>query len=103
MTFEEYQKAARATAIYPTEYAIVYPTLGLCGESGEVAERIKKLIRDRVASEEVRTRIVLELGDVLWYIANLASDMDISLETIAASNVEKLHSRKERNTLHGSG
>ena len=105
MNFDEYQEQARATAIYDKKYAILYPTLGIAGESGEVAEKIKKVYRDNdgVVSEEKKKEITKELGDILWYIANLASDLNISLELIAFTNIEKLNSRKERGVLQGSG
>ena len=86
MTFNEYQKLAKSTAIYPDGYRMVYPTLGLTGEAGEVAEKVKK-----------------ELGDVLWYLSAIASDLNISLEDIAQTNVEKLKSRLKRDKIKGSG
>lgn len=100
MNFEEYQKKAISTAIYPEKYRIIYPTLGLCGEAGEVAEKVKKSIRDGI---DIYEDIVKELGDVLWYIANLSYDLGISLDHIAQTNIEKLASRKSRNKLQGSG
>ena len=99
MTFDEYQKFARETAIYPEECKITYPTLGLCGEAGEVAEKVKKNIRDGKALDGVG----LELGDVLWYIAALADDLGVSLEDVVKANVNKLYSRKARNKLQGDG
>lgn len=105
MNFSEYQKAARRTAVYPKSYRVVYPVLGLCGETGEVAEKVKKQIRDGSAATqaEVKGLIALELGDVLWYLANLAEDLGYSLEWIAAKNLEKLSSRMKRGKLHGEG
>ena len=110
MTFEEYQKESRKTAIYPALYPdqrpnIVYPTLGLTGEAGEVAEKVKKILRDEkgAVSEEKRAEIAKELGDVLWYIAQLATELDLSLGEIARLNLEKLASRKDREKLSGSG
>jgi NTP pyrophosphatase (non-canonical NTP hydrolase) len=100
MTFDEYQDAARATAIYPANHAITYPTLGLCGESGEVAEKVKKLIRDDCYD---RDAIQKELGDVLWYLSNLASDLGLKLSDVARTNIAKLKDRKERGKLQGSG
>ena len=101
MTFDEYQKFAKTTAIYPENCKITYPTLGLCGEAGEVAEKVKKKIRD--GKPLIIKDVVKELGDVLWYLSTLASDLNVSLEDIAQTNVEKLTSRKERNKLQGSG
>lgn len=105
MNFNEYQTDAITTAIYSTDYEIIYPTLGLCGETGEVAEKIKKILRDKngVFSDEDKKAIAKELGDILWYIANLANDLELTLEDIAKWNLDKLFSRKERNTLKGSG
>jgi NTP pyrophosphatase (non-canonical NTP hydrolase) len=106
MTFEEYQAEARKTAIYPNkDNNYIYPTLGLVGEAGEIAEKIKKVIRDNegVISEEKRGEITKELGDVLWYIANLSKELGISLEEVASKNIEKLKSRQQRGELHGSG
>jgi len=107
LDFGEYQKLARKTAFYPERYAVVYPALGLCGEAGEVAEKIKKHIRDGIDIDNTLNKLkeVLsrELGDVLWYISNLASDLDISLNYIAKSNIDKLKDRKVRDKLKGSG
>ncbi len=105
MTLDEYQQHALETAIYPAEQRIVYPTLGLTGEAGEVADKVKKVIRDNAQqfTEERRTEIAKELGDVLRYCATLAHDLGYPLESIARMNVEKLRSRKERHLLGGSG
>ena len=105
MTLNEYQEAALRTAIYPRERAIVYPTLGLTGEAGEVADKVKKTIRDNAAnfSSERREDIAKELGDVLWYAAALAQDLGYTLEDVARMNIEKLASRAARNKIHGSG
>lgn len=106
MNFNEYQKESRKTALYPSVGGnYVYPTLGLAGEAGEVAEKIKKVIRDDggEVSGEKKREIKKELGDVLWYVAQIASELGLSLEDIAETNLEKLFSRKERGTLHGSG
>lgn len=106
MEFNEYQKSARQTAIYSgAGKNFAYPALGLCGEAGEVAEKIKRVVRDgrdSVTSEEVK-EISKELGDVLWYVANLAAELGLELDAIAADNIEKLKSRRERGVLHGSG
>jgi len=100
-----YQKVAKTTAIYPREQAIIYPTLGLTGEAGEVANKVKKIIRDGSDSkdEKLVSEIKSEIGDCLWYIAVLASDFDIKLSDIASTNLEKLEKRKEKGTIHGSG
>lgn len=106
MTFAEYQKTSRRTALYPNvDNNYIYPTLGLAGETGEVAEKIKKVIRDKggVVSEVDQEEIKKELGDVLWYVAQIATELKISLEDIAGHNLEKLLSRLERNQIGGSG
>ncbi len=84
---------------------LVYPTLGLAGEAGEVAEKVKKLIRDDagVLGDERRAAIAKELGDVLWYVAQVATEAGLDLDEIAATNLEKLLSRAQRGVLQGSG
>lgn len=105
MKFSEYEEAAIATAIYPSTHKILYPALGMAGEAGEVANKVKKLIRDGVekAPDTWRHDIAAEIGDVLWYCAALANDLNIPLAQIAAQNKEKLEARKERGTLGGAG
>ena len=106
MNLNEYQKAAEVTAIYPSGLwiGLVYTTLGLNGEAGEIAEKVKKLLRDdKTMTEEHRQELILELGDVLWYVANLAKELDVSLEEVATQNIAKLQSRNKRNMLGGSG
>jgi NTP pyrophosphatase (non-canonical NTP hydrolase) len=106
MDLNQYQQGARATARYPHVGANpIYPTLGLCGEAGEVADKVKKVIRDNngVFSDPVRESLKLELGDVLWYVAQLASELGFDLDTIARANLEKLASRAARNVIAGSG
>ncbi|HEU0050487.1 MAG TPA: nucleoside triphosphate pyrophosphohydrolase family protein [Patescibacteria group bacterium] len=106
MTFEEYQLLSRKTAIYPNlGNNFVYPTLGLTGEAGEVADKLKKTIRDDdgLITDQKKTEITKELGDVLWYVAQLATELGLSMDDIAKTNIEKLYSRLERGVLHGSG
>lgn len=106
MTFEEYQKLAQKTAVYPNQGSnFVYTTLGLVGEAGEVAEKIKKVLRDDggVINEAKKQELAKELGDVLWYLAGLAAELGISLEEIAQMNLSKLASRQERGKISGSG
>ncbi|MBI2046076.1 MAG: nucleoside triphosphate pyrophosphohydrolase family protein [Parcubacteria group bacterium] len=106
MTFDDYQKQSRDTAIYPKiGERYVYPALGLVNEAGEVAGKVKKIFRDEegVVTEEKREDIKKELGDVLWYLAQIATEFDLSLKDIAAHNLEKLQSRKARGTIGGSG
>lgn len=106
MDFDEYQRKSRETAIYPNKGKnIFYPTLGLVGEAGEVAEKVKKLIRDKqgIIDEEFKEQLKKELGDVLWYVAQLCTELGISFNDVAETNLKKLFSRKERGVLHGSG
>ena len=99
MYLSQYQKQAAETAIYPKDKALEYLALGLTGEAGEVANKIKKVIRDGTSPNNVRD----ELGDVLWYLAMLSTEIGYSLDTIADKNLWKLANRKERNVLGGSG
>jgi len=106
MDFKEYQKKSRKTAIYPNAGKnYIYPTLGLAGEAGEVAEKIKKVIRDKsgIIDKETKEELKKELGDVIWYVSQIASEMKISLNDIAEKNIEKLYSRMKRGKLGGSG
>ncbi len=106
MRFSEYQRLSRETAVYPQlGENLVYPALGLCGEAGETAEKIKKAMRDDggVLTDERREAVAAELGDVLWYVAQLATEAGLDLEEIADANLEKLASRQRRSVLHGSG
>jgi NTP pyrophosphatase (non-canonical NTP hydrolase) len=105
MELSEYQRLSRRTAEYPREAWLTYPALGLAGEAGEVAEHAKKVIRDDggEVTDERRTAMTKELGDVLWYVAQLASELDLQLEEIAQVNLEKLLSRQQRGVLSGSG
>ena len=83
----------------------IYPTLGLTGEAGEVADKVKKVIRDRegVFDADTREAIKLELGDVLWYVAQLASELGYDLNEVADANLQKLSSRAARGRIGGSG
>lgn len=100
-----YQQVAKTTAIYPREQAIIYPTLGLTGEAGEVANKVKKIIRDGTDknNEDMVQALSSEIGDCLWYIAVLADDVGLKLSDIANSNLLKLANRKEKGTIRGSG
>ena len=101
MKLNDYMSAARGYAMYPESHALTYPALGLTGEAGEVADKVKKVIRD--GTEVPREEIAKEVGDVLWYLANLAWDLGIGLEEIAQMNLDKLADRKKRNVIGGSG
>lgn len=99
LSFEEYQTAARATALYPRRLEnLEYPTLGLAGEAGEVANIVKKIQRDSggVTTDETRAKLKDELGDVLWYISACADELGLTLADIAEFNVEKLAKRHNR-------
>lgn len=104
MNFNDYQDQANDTAIYPSSARLTYPALGLTGEAGEVADKIKKIIRDnRTLDAKERVEIAKEVGDVLWYIAALARDLGIDMETMARMNLEKLADRAQRGVISGSG
>ena len=102
MTFNEYQEFVATIKRYPRRYKILYPALGLCGEAGEVAEKVKKSVRDG-EKESFKEDITRELGDVLWYISALAGDLGITLQEVADANKQKLQDRLNRNQLHGDG
>ena len=110
MDFKEYQEKSRTTAIYPEAGdTFQYPILGLLGEAGEVADKIKKLLRDdglnkpSDLSETQRMELAKELGDVLWYLSQLTTELKMELNDVAKWNLEKLYSRMERGRLSGSG
>lgn len=108
MNFDEYQTRSRATAVYPGKdgvQGLTYVTLGLTGESGEVAEKVKKILRDAngTVSEQTRDAILKELGDVLWYLAQVATELKSSLDVVANANLVKLADRQARLVLKGSG
>ena len=106
MTFKDYQDKAVETAIYGAGNAIIYPALGLANEAGEVLGKIKKVLRDKDGNfDDLGTRVTIadEMGDVLWYLAALAKDIDISLDQIADRNIAKLLDRRARNVIQGSG
>lgn len=110
MEFGEYQKKSRITAIYANAGDnFVYPSLGLAGETGEVIEKVKKLMRNDLVtsasevSDEKKEELAKEMGDVVWYLAQLATEFNLSLDEIAEKNLEKLLSRKDRGVLHSEG
>ena len=106
MDFNTYQKNARLTAQYPNLGSnYIYPTLGLVGEAGEVAEKVKKVIRDKkgVFDNESKKGLKKEMGDVLWYVSNLCTEFNFNLDDIALQNLEKLKLRAAKGKISGSG
>jgi NTP pyrophosphatase (non-canonical NTP hydrolase) len=104
MNFDDYQDTCLITAVYPhVGDNIYYPALGLAGEAGEIANKIKKVMRDGTPATSIREDIKNEIGDVLWYCAVLAREFDLDLQEIAVSNLEKLADRARRNMIGGSG
>jgi NTP pyrophosphatase (non-canonical NTP hydrolase) len=106
MNFTEYQQKAKATAKYPViGHGVIYPTLGLTNEAGEVAGKIKKVFRDKdgVISDETRDALKAELGDVLWYLSQVATELNLSLDDIAEYNIAKLLDRQARGKIQGDG
>ena len=105
-SFTKYQTDSRKTAGYPPiGHPVIYPVLGLAGESGEISEKIKKIFRDKkgeFTKEDVEL-LTLELGDVLWYLTQIASELGIKLDDVAQKNMKKLYSRMERGKIGGSG
>ena len=105
MDFNDYQKLTQKTANYPKELGLNYATLGLVGEAGEVANKVKKIIRDdnNILTEERRKQLNFEIGDILWYCSQLATELDLNLENIAIDNIKKLNDRCLRNKINGDG
>jgi len=106
MDFNDYQTKSRKTAGYPTiGHPVIYPALGLVNEAGEVAGKIKKVFRDKDGqiNEETREALKAELGDVLWYLAQVATELGLSLDDIAEANIDKLMDRLERGKIKGDG
>lgn len=105
LTLNEYQLIALRTANYPPRFKVIYPALGMNGEAGEVADKVKKIIRDKEArlDSDDKRAIALEIGDVLWCCATMANDLGYTLQEIAEMNRDKLHSRQLRGKLGGSG
>jgi NTP pyrophosphatase (non-canonical NTP hydrolase) len=106
MDFSDYQKKAKHTAKYPViGHGVIYPTLGLANEAGEVAGKIKKIFRDKdgVIGDTDREALKGELGDVLWYLAQVSTELDLSLDEIAEHNIVKLLDRQARGKIQGDG
>jgi NTP pyrophosphatase (non-canonical NTP hydrolase) len=98
--FKSYQDMASETAVYKTEHSVIYPALGLAAEAGEVANKVKKILRDGNFNREA---IADEVGDCLWYIAALCRDLNVDMKELAKNNLRKLHDRKARGVIQGSG
>jgi NTP pyrophosphatase (non-canonical NTP hydrolase) len=108
MTLDLYQREARKMAVYPgrgTHEGLVYTTLGLAGEAGELANHLKKVLRDDGSklTPERRKAILGELGDILWYVSQCAREMGFTLDEVGKANLEKLQSRTVRDRIRGSG
>jgi len=106
MNFNDYQQKSRITAKYRAiGHPLIYPTLGLTNEAGEVAGKIKKIFRDKGGQINAETRAALqaELGDVLWYLAQICTELDLTLDEVAEHNLSKLLDRLERGKIHGDG
>jgi len=105
MELSEYQRVSRRTAGYPRSARLAYPALGLAGEAGEVAEHVKKAIRDDGGdvSQKRREAMAKELGDVLWYVSQIATELGLDLDVVAQTNLDKLLSRQQRGVLSGDG
>ena len=105
MNFKEYQDKIKITSKYPSTLRVLYPALGLAGETGEVCEKIKKVYRDSngIFTQDKVEEITKELGDVLWYIQALCNDLGINMQEVADKNVSKLLSRLDRGVIHGNG
>lgn len=110
ITLSSYQAAALMTAQYPDlGNNLIYPALGLAGEAGETVDKIKKLWRNKGVtskkqlSKEDKEELIKELGDVLWYVAALASEMDTDLAVVATRNIEKLQDRQKRGVIKSRG
>lgn len=101
MTIKEYHEFVKGMKVYPEKHAIIYPALGISGESGEIAEKVKKWLRGD--KELDKAEVVKELGDVMWYITSMADDLGYSLQDVIDMNVAKLTSRKERGVQKGDG
>lgn len=106
MDFKQYQKESRKTAEYKNkDKDYIYPLMGLAGEIGEVIEKIKHVYRDKnnVFDNEAKKEIAKEMGDVLWYLTQLATELGVSLDQVAEDNIVKLQSRQRRGKINGQG
>jgi NTP pyrophosphatase (non-canonical NTP hydrolase) len=106
LTFNDYQRGAATTALYPgrgDKEGIAYTALGLAGEAGEIANKCKKILRGDYPAHNIREDVAAELGDVLWYVAMLADEFGVDMGELAQANLDKLADRAQRNQIKGSG
>ena len=103
LNFNAYQAAAKKTTVYPNDAKVFYPAMGLAGEAGEVCNKIKKITRGDVKLNEIKDDLAGEIGDVLWYCAVLAEELEMNLGHIMEKNLEKLADRHKRGKISGSG
>ena len=105
LTFENYEKIVMKEKVYGCGNKILYPTLGLTGEAGEVSDKVKKVLRDNNGDFDVQKSIEIakELADVLWYVTALSQDLGFDLDFIAQMSIDKVLSRRNRNVIHGEG
>jgi NTP pyrophosphatase (non-canonical NTP hydrolase) len=107
MTLDEYQKEALVTAVWSGDDMrdLAHWVLGVTGEAGEVAEKVKKIIRDYdgQVSDDAKKELIKEMGDVMWYLAVLAEHLGYKFEEVGQVNIKKLRDRQARNKIHGSG
>lgn len=108
MDFDEYQKLATRTATFDgkqLEYQLMYLALGITGEAGEIAEKVKKIMRndEGVVSEEKRHDLTREIGDVLWYLSQLARILQVPFSDVAKTNIDKLADRAQRSVIKNDG
>lgn len=103
MTFDEYQKQAATTAVYPKAQGVEYTTLGLVGEAGEIANKVKKSIRGDYTIDTIAEDVGDEIMDCVWYCAMLLTELGLSFDEYAQANLDKLASRKQRGVIHGTG
>lgn len=103
MHIDAYQNMTHSTAQYPQDQGVTYCALGLAGEAGEVANKVKKILRGDVPLDDQRAAIIDELGDCLWYIAQLAGQLDVPLSEVAGNNLRKLQDRQMHGTIKGEG
>jgi NTP pyrophosphatase (non-canonical NTP hydrolase) len=105
MKASDYQLWSDRTALYPKDAGVIYTTIGLANEAGEVLGVVKKMMRDdgNVLTEEKRTKLIAEVGDVCWYLARVCTELGVSMEDVFDLNVAKLEDRMKRNVIQGSG